>query len=46
MLDNKSLDEVRRWAEEQDLQLGIELVQRSGSDDITYEILEDNWLNS
>lgn len=46
MLDNKSLDEVRKWAEGEDLQLGIELVQRSGSDDITYEILEDNWLNS
>jgi len=45
MLDNKSLDEVRKWAEGEDLQLGVELVERSGAD-ITYELIEDNWLNS
>jgi AAA15 family ATPase/GTPase len=45
MLDNKSLDEVRKWAESQDLQLGIELVDRAGQD-ISYELIEDNWLDS
>lgn len=45
MLDNKSLMEVRDWAESQDLQLGIEIVERDGSD-IRYEIIEDDWVNS
>lgn len=41
MLDNKSLEEVRAWAEENDLQLGIELVTRDGNEEIRYELMED-----
>lgn len=47
MLDNRSLQEVRDWAEKQDLQLGIELVERDiEKEEIRYEIIEDNWLDS
>lgn len=45
MLDNKSLDEVRKWAEGEDIQLGIELVSRDSSE-ISYELLGDSWLDS
>jgi hypothetical protein len=45
LLDNESLQQVRDWAEGQDLQLLIELVDRDG-EDIRYEIVEDNWLDS
>lgn len=44
-LDKNSLNEVRVWAEKQDLQL---LIERSDFEagDIRYEIIEEDWLNS
>jgi len=40
MLDNVSLQEVLAWAEKEDLQMGIEMVDRTGGE-ISYEIMED-----
>lgn len=47
LLDNDSLQQVRDWAESQNLQLLIEIVERDKNmPDIRYEIVEDNWLDS
>lgn len=44
-LDKHSLNEVREWAEKQDLQLLIERPDFEGME-IYYEIIEEDWLNS
>jgi recombinational DNA repair ATPase RecF len=44
-LDKNSLDEVRKWAEKEDLQLLIERPDFEAGE-IRYEIIEDEWLNS
>lgn len=40
MLDNESLKAVLAWANENDMQLGVEMVDRSGGD-VRYEIVEE-----
>ena len=46
MLDKSSLGDVLRWAEGQNLQLCIERVMFEGDSDITYEVIEEDWVNS